>query len=70
MGSTEVVSISGSFEMKPSVVQETTMLSVALIISDRVVLIKLVIHPAYKGLTNSPEGNGLVELDFTSNFAF
>ena len=43
--------------MKPSVVQETMRESLFLFkISDRVVLIKLVIQPAYRGLTNSPDG--------------
>ena len=52
-----VLSKSFLSDMKPSVVQEIIRdESFLFISSERVLLMKLVIHPAYKGLTNAPAG--------------
>ena len=65
------LSKSGSSVMKPSVVQETIIEESCLFkSSERVLLMKLVIHPAYKGLINAPDGRTLVVLEWESYRGF
>ena len=57
--------------MKPSVVQETIMEESCLFkSSERVLLMKLVIHPAYKGLINAPDGITRVVFEWESYRVF